>query len=107
MFSKYFFHIKSLIIIILPYWENSAPPRSYRLPNNRPCARGAGTLLKSLVRSILKNRPQHIQIIQTIGIVFGCQTEIDSKALLLKPPHTLTIGHRKIKLVLTKKLPPY
>lgn len=106
MFSKSFFSY-SLVIIILPYWENSAPPRSYRLPNNRPSARGAGNLLKSLVRSILKVRRQRIQKIQTIGIVLDCQPEIDSKVLLLKPPHTLTIGHRKIKLILTRKLPPY
>lgn len=41
-----------------------------------------------------------------MNIAFGCSPEYDDKTLLLKIPHIQVIGHGKIILVLTDKLPP-
>lgn len=43
---------------------------------------------------------------QAIAIVFDRPQELDGKTLLLKTTHSLIIGHRKVKSVLTRKIFP-
>lgn len=77
--------------------DNASPsPRSHRLQ------------LLSMVYFppvIIPRDPPNHQMIQSVAIAFVYPPELDGKTQLMKTPHTLVKGHRKIMLVQTRKLP--
>ena len=82
--------------------ENT-PSRINRLPNKKPRARCRLVPLEFVVRDVLETS----QTIQTFALGLGCLPDLDVKIILLKTPYTLVIGHREIKLILTRNLPSY
>lgn len=57
------------------------------------------------VEALLVREPPGAPKIQAIVITHGCSSELDGQALFLKTPCTLVLGHSKINLKLTGKLP--